>query len=424
MIGHAPERWMRHGMVAVLAAAIGSAPAMGQEFSAQPVSRPVLPAAPTALTLPQCLELGLTHQPALDAARASLAAAHSGSRALGNIGFVGRLVAKDLPIRRQQSCLGISIAEAGLAQAEWETRYAVRRTFYSVQYARQQKKVLDGAVAKLKFATEKAILLEKAGDPEFKITKIDIDVLQLNGMLLASKVAEADVGIQKAIAGLREAMGVGPDYPLQVADEPLPELVAGLDRQALIAMALANRPELVQAASAQQVTELEIVAQSKIRASQARTFASGTDLHAKPIPQGVANGEYRPGAVGLEMPVALAGPKADRIARASDLNARAAAVNEKANNLVALEAEAAYLKWLEAATKAKSLKDAVETAGRISSNVSNRFDTGKVTGEELLRARTLEEQTRALLNEAVYQHALALAGLERVTAGGYRVPEK
>ena len=34
-------------------------------------------------------------------------------------------------------------------------------------------------------------------------------------------------------------------------------------------------------------------------------------------------------------------------------------------------------------------------------------------------ARTLDDQTQAQLNEALYHHALALAALERVTAGGF-----
>jgi outer membrane protein TolC len=424
MTGAVPPARFARLLACGLALALSQTVSFAQEAAnTEPAVAPAAVVVAGPLTLQQCIDFGMTHQPALDAARASLAAAHSGYRGLNNIGVVGRIVAKDLPIRQQQACIGISIAEAALVQAEWETRYAVRRTFYAIQYARHQKSVLESALTKLKSATDKAVLLEKAGDPEFKVTKIDIDVLNLNGMLLKAKLAEADVGIQKAVAALREAMGVGPDYPLEVAVQPLPAIVESLDKESLIASAIANRAELMQANSAQRLTELEIAAQAKIRSSTARTFAAGSDIHAKPVPQGIANGEYRPGAIGLEMPTTLAGPKADRIARASDLSVRAAAVSEKAHNLVSLETEAAYLKWLEASTKVKSLKDAVATAARISESVSSRFETGRVSGEELLRSRTLEEQTRALYNEAFFQHALALAGLERVTAGAFRVPD-
>ncbi len=265
--------------------------------------------------------------------------------------------------------------------------------------------------------------LVKAGDPDIKVTNLDVDVLALNLKLLKSKEVEAQIGIRKAIAGLREAIGVGLDYPLEVAADSLPPLVHDLNKDNLIAMALANRGEIAQAGAAQQVTQLEVAAQGKLRGPTGRTFAAGADVHAKPIPQGVANGEYRPGAIGLEMPASLAGRKADRIDRAQDLNTRALAVVDKTYNLVALEVEATYLKWLEAAEKVQGLAEAPAIASQITDKIKKEFDKGKVSGEAILRAQGMEEQIAASYNEGLYQHALALAALERVTAGGYRMTQ-
>src|SRR5262249_40963848 len=167
--------------------------------------------------------------------------------------------------------------------------------------------------------------LVKIGDPTYKVTTLDVDLLALHLKLLSSKEIEAEIGIRKAVAALREAVGVGPEFPLDVAEGSLPPLAKDFNKEALIAMALANRGEIVQATAAHEVTALEIDAQAKLRGPTGRTFAGSSDVHAKPIPQGVANGEYRPGAIGLEMPASLAGRKADRIERAQDLNDRAAA---------------------------------------------------------------------------------------------------
>src|SRR5688572_32451858 len=93
----------------------------------------------TKLNLDQCIQIGLERQPALAAAQASLNAAQSGYQAVTNLPRTARLVARNIPIRIEQSCLGVTIAAAGLQQAEWETRYAVRRTYYSIQYARLQE---------------------------------------------------------------------------------------------------------------------------------------------------------------------------------------------------------------------------------------------------------------------------------------------
>jgi outer membrane protein TolC len=380
------------------------------------------PARPAKLHLAACIQLGLEHQPALAAARASLAAAYSGQQAVNNLRFA-RLVSRELGIRRQQACLGVTIASAGLQHAEWETRYAVVRTYYSVQYARLQKTVIDNALAKINDAHAQAQKLVAAGQPEFKVTKIDIKIIEINRELLKTRQAEADVGIQKALAGLREAIGVDLDFPLDIIVEPLPALVTDFNKEELIAQARANRSELTQATSVNRVTELEVAAQQRLLfRPQAKTFASASDIHAKPIPQGVNNGEYRPGAIGPEMPAYLVGRRSDRVQRASDLNERSVAVVDKTENLIALEVEATYLKWVEAARSVQGLAKTPAMARDVADDVRKRFNDGAVSGEEYLRARTYEEQVQAAYNVALFQHALALAALERVTAGGYRIP--
>ena len=254
------------------------------------------------------------------------------------------------------------------------------------------------------------------------MTNLDVDILALNLKLVNTKKVEAEVGIRKAFAALREAVGVGLDFPLDIAaEEQLPPLVKDLDKDALIALALAQRGEIAQASAAHEVTALEVEAQRKLRGPNGRTFAVGSDLHAQPIPQGVANGEYRPGAIGLEMPNSMAGRKSERIQRAQDLNDRATAVVDKTNNLVALEVEATYLKWLEAAQKVTGLRETPKIANAITIDIKKEFDKGKVSGESILKAQAMEEQIVASYNEALYMHALALAALERVTAGGYRM---
>src|SRR5262249_22428739 len=250
-------------------------------------------AQPSKLGLDECLQLGLERQPALAAARASLAAAESGEQGITNLPRIANLVQRDLPIRRSQACLGVDIAAAGLRQAEWETRYAVRRTFYSVQYAREQERVISGALGKIGDARKKAEQLLKAGDPAFKVTAIDLKVLDINAEFVKTKQAEARVGVLKAIAALREAIGLGSDYPLDVAAEPLPSLVSELNKDELLSQARANRGELEQVMLVNRVTELEIDAQARNRFKMSvGTFAQGADIHVKPVPQGEANGQY------------------------------------------------------------------------------------------------------------------------------------
>src|SRR5262245_65848001 len=85
-----------------------------------------------------------------------------------------------------------------------------------------QKEVIDSAVRKIEDAHKQAIKLVDAGDPKIKVTQIDVDILAINKEFVKTKQKEAEVGVEKAFAGLREAIGVGPEYPLELADTPLP----------------------------------------------------------------------------------------------------------------------------------------------------------------------------------------------------------
>ena len=77
--------------------------------------------------------------------------------------------------------------------------------------------------------------------------------------------------------------------------------------------------EMVQASVFAQVVCLEVEAQGTSVMQKMQTFAAGTDIHARQVPQGVHNTEYRPGAVAPEMPTLLVGSKPERMqhARAS-----------------------------------------------------------------------------------------------------------
>jgi outer membrane protein len=392
--------------------------AFGWMLHGQGRGQETVPAKTSALSLQDCVELGLQYQPALAAAQSSLDGAQSGYQALQNLRLIGR-ISKQMPIRRDQACWGITIAEAGLQQAEWETRYAVTRNYFSAIHARNQKKVVDSVLVKLEENLENAKRMVEAG--EGKVTNIDVWNLQVQIGFFKARLAEATIGIDRARSALREAIGVDKDYPLPLDKQArLPDPIYKFNRVQLIALGLGRRGEMIQATAAEQVTALEIDAQQRSRKIKVETFGSGGDVHARPIPQGVANSEYRPGAIGLEMPPQFAGHKRDRVQRAQAYNDRAGAVVDKTQKLITLEVDAAYQKWQEAIEKIQQLEPTIALSKKIADNVTAQFRDKKAKGEEMIKARTLEDQVMSLYNEALYNHALALAAIERVTAGGYR----
>jgi hypothetical protein len=406
---------------------------------------------PGPLGLDACIELGYQYQPALRAARASLGASQQGKRALDRM-LIPRLFTPDLKIRRQQASQGVTIANAALTQAEWDTRYAITRNFFTVQYVNSQQEVIADVIKDLQTGRERLRRIHGIGDVNAKVTLLDIEAIETQIVLVQAKKSQADNGLLKAIAALREAMGVAHDFPLKLAAVELPPAVYPvkgvkfkeydypngkaelkekerteyrqlyqINEKELILAALANRGEIIQANAAARVVDLEICAQEKIHGWQGWTFARGADTKVQPIPQGRSNGEYLPGAINMETPPMLAGRKVDRVERARYLAERAAAVVDKAENLVALDVVAQYLKWQEAAVAIQHLKGGFDKAIALPARVMKDVQDKDFTSGPIVQANLTAVSVRLQLNDEMHMHALALAGLERATAGAFRI---
>lgn len=415
------SRWLRywklHLVGGLALSCMASTPIFAQENGAKELPAFVQTHEARPISLPEAVEIALRNQPAIDAYRASVAAAETNRRGLKKLP-IPALIARELPIRRNQSILGVTIASANLAQAEDETIYAVTRLYHSVVFARQQKKVADSVVNNLKATLDTAKRLVDAGSRE--VTTSSVEKINIYLRLAETKQAEAERGLERATAALREAIGLGCEN-IAVVDDTLPEHNTVVDRCAIVNLALAQRHEIVQALGASELTALEVQAQGTSCRLEHHTFAYGGDIHAKQVPQGYANGEYRPGAVGIEMPVALVGCRKYRVERAKDFQARAAAVVDKTRNLVALDAEDAFFKWEEASKKVPQTREAAEKATKLADDTRNDFGGGqKVKVDEVLTNEILAAQARAQYNEARYNLVLSLAGLERATAGGFQ----
>ena len=384
-----------------------------------PTSTIIQPApAVTAMDLAGCIRMGLGNQPSIRAAQASLNAAHASQHALHNIGCIAEMLARDLPVRRQQAHVATNIAASEVHKMEWETTYAVTRMYWSLQYARAQEKVVQELLTSMKSYRDVAAEAIDGGDPKF--SKTDLDKLDIFMGIYKTRLIKAQQGSQRTLAALKEAIGLGCDTPFDVITEDLPELGSPLDKNHLVSLAVARRAEMIQSTGLVEVTRLEVCAQSRIRGYQGKTFAAGGDIHAKAIPSGSNGEEYRPAAILPEMPTLLAGKKADRMQRAQTFVDRAQAMVAKTKNLIVLEAENAYHQWKEAEEKAETLTPVQEKAKNLVQTTEKGYRAfGRTTVDELLKVQGMSLQVRAELNQALFEHALALAALERITAGGF-----
>ncbi|MCS6851797.1 MAG: hypothetical protein NZ700_11585 [Gemmataceae bacterium] len=368
------------------------------------------------LSLPEAIAYALAHQPALAAQRASLASSRSSHQAALRT-RVPTFLAPDLPYRRQQAAVSVRLAQAGLAQAEWDAVYAVTRTHFSVIYARMQRRIGERLVQQLrqrqKEETEE--LLKRQPGAERSTVRSAI-LLQL----VESQLQDAVAGEHRALAAWREALGAPPDFDAEPAGDELPDPILDLDREQVVQFALERRGEVIQAAGAVELTELEVCAQQALRRLQTTTFAAYADLHARPVRPGSFGRDYSPVAVALEMPSQLSGKREDRVAKVLALQERAEAVAAKTRNLVLLEAEHAFSQYQEYRQKRVTLRRAGEAAVNLTRLLWKDYRQLLTIArfDEAVLAELIAGEVRLQVNEAQFQYVLALAALQRVTAGG------
>jgi outer membrane protein TolC len=379
------------------------------------------------MTLGECIAVALERQPSLKAVKDSTAATEAGYRALTNFGTVGTIVSPDLEIRKQQAKRGLMATSAEYQKLHNEIVQDVTRLYYTAVYAKQQKELADYAVVRMEFLVDLGRrLLEIEKDPT-KLEGFNTLKLQLmrNGLLEAKKLqSTATIGRLKALAGLREVMGVdGRTFPFRIKDDALPLMKQGvaLTKDRVVELALERRPELVLAAAGVDAFRLEVYAQGRIPFRRVvPTLASGADIHAKEIPQAIRTAtDYRPGAILPEMPTQLVGSKYDRVCRAMAFAQRAEAVYEKARNLILVEAESTFYDFQLASEKLTYAKQQFEISKDVQQRVIAQQDAVKAK-DQLLVAEVEAAKAQSSYLQAVQDYLLALAALERVTAGGIR----
>jgi outer membrane protein TolC len=376
------------------------------------------------VTIKQAVDIALERQPAIRAAKADLSGALVQRDAA--YALTSSLGGPQIHVRRKQADLGVSLANAGVERATLDTIHAVSRTYVTTVFASEQVTVAKEAHDRLKVMYNTAKRLVDIGSKE--ITANDLDRIQTYMLLAETKVNEAQVGIARAKAALREAIGLEWDASLELADTDLNSYVELVQRymkdhnallscEKAVRVALGNRADYQQAQLFAEIVCLEIDAQKLTVQPYARTFAATADIHAPVLPATVIDGDYRPGPVGPEMPVYLAGSCSARTERASLLHERALAVVEKAGGLIALQVTEACERLHQEAKQVELLRQASKQATKARERSEEAYRNDQLKTDVMLTAQVIDSQTKAQLNEALYRHAVALAALQNATSG-------
>jgi outer membrane protein TolC len=98
---------------------------------------------------------------------------------------------------------------------------------------------------------------------------------------------------------------------------------------------------------------------------------------------------------------------------------RAEAVYEKARNLIIVEAETTFFDFEQASEYLTLARQRFELSKDIQQRARDAADTTKAK-DQLLQAEVVAAKAQSDYLQAVHEYLLALAALERVTAGGIR----
>lgn len=378
----------------------------------------------TRYTLAEALAVAHEKHPILAACRSSMNAAVMKNRGFEELRRGGAgLLMKDLEVRKQQVDFGIKASLAEYEQAQHEVTYAVVRCYFTVIYARSQVKVAKELVDQLEVYLEQVhkIVTSKGGGVR-GITKDTEDMLIDVVAQAKAKLIEAEAGVERGRAIFRESLGLGAESKVDVADELLPNIKASIDKETVIAHAITRRGEAQLAQIGADVTRLEMYAQSLRRFMiQVPTFANGSDIHGRHVPPPHREPDYKPGAIPPDMPDTLVGKRDTRVMIAGQHAERAQQATKQAKNLLALEAEIAFSKWVEATRKVDEAYTRAVKASKELIERQREATGGNLTKETILASEVAAAKTFASLNEAVWEQVVALANLERVSAGGIRV---
>ena len=376
-------------------------------------------------TLGECIAIALERQPTLRAVRASQSGTAAGIQALDNIGRLGQLVAKDLPVRKEQAQRGAIAAAADVQKTHNEIVHDVTRLYYTVVYARQVGVIAEDVVAQVELLTKIGRDILNSPTPG-TMTRAKLDAMEI-GLEDARRLQRmAQQGERRAYAALRELLAIqDTGVRFRVKDNELPVMAQNipLTEELVVELALCRRPELALAAAGADAFRLEVYAQNAVRFKKTvPTLATGSDIKAREVPGTVRDlsTQYKPGAIMPEMPPQLVGNQADRVARAMAYSQRADAVFEKARNLVHLEAENAFWEYDLAAKNVAGGKRKFEAGKDLMERVRENADNPKAEREQLVRGYIDAAKAQSDYVEAVWQYLLTLAHLERVTAGGVR----
>lgn len=387
-------------------------------------AQPVIP----PLTLDECLEIALRDSPRLRAALERESAANarinqatawpqpvlsydsdlqprpfsfqsSGESYLGvtqTFEYPGRRRARAAVARREADQI-----RSDTEMVRLELRFDVITAFDALLLAREKLVYAEQDLELARDFLEKTQLKYTAGDiAEVEVIRARVEAAQAER---AVRVAKSQVSLAKAALNVLLARPAG--APLEVSGS-LSRPAPAHELAALQEMAAKGRADVRR-------LELELVRIDQERRQAALTNVPDLDLG---FSSHHIDGEPRTWDVALSATVPLFWwqPKKGVIAEAEARRRAAAHELQQLRQQVGLDVEQAYVETLTTRAQIETFeRDILEPASRVYEMLLFSFQQGEIGGIELIDARRTLSQARQAYADALYEHGVALAALER-----------
>ena len=386
------------------------------------------------ITLEECLALAMDHHPALEEARAALAAQHakmgqvragaalkgslsaSTSKNSGEDGSystsfsVSKLISDSgkTALERKSQSLSINSAEESQRDAVLTVRTGVKDAYYGLLLAGRKKDQAEAAVATYEKHLEKAKGFYEAGaKARFDVTKAEVDLSNARIDLVS-----ALSGLETARAALSRAVGAPLDDAVPASDflEPLtvPEEPLALEQ------ALENRPDVrVSRLSAQSKRLAVSIAAKGDAASISVTGAAKLSGKGLPPDDDISVG------LTLSVPVFDGGLTGYKVAEARESARGADASLEKLEQSVRYEVRSALLSVKEARERIAAADLLLRQAGENLGLAEGRYEMGVGGPLEVADGLLAFHTAEVKRFQALHDYSAAVASLEKTLGGEF-----
>ncbi len=286
----------------------------------------------------------------------------------------------------------------------------VKSAYYELLRACGQKEVAQAAVqsSEARLANIKA-KQEEGAVPRFDVTSAEVELSNLNQSLI---VAQNQVYLAQST--LNGVMGVDVNYPTQILSVDIPVSTSAVDIPKYVDDAYTRRPEIKAAQSAITLSKMNVTLQETGQAPQL-IITAGPSYNFNPA--GSASKESWQIMATASISLWDGGLTKSRVNQAKASAKNSVSTLDQAKITVATEVRRAALNMQEAALRTQTTAHAVALAEDALSIANDRYDAGIAVLVEVSNAQAQLTQARFNNVNAQYDYAIALAQLQKATAG-------